>query len=206
MARDDEPSDDSDDRWRHTLHSILPRMQRGERPSEAQLDEAFGKHIGWLGRRCTAELRGFGRQVVEEAVQDTLLIAWARLCVLEYRDQGKPFRVWLGAIALNVCRNLRTKRCDSLSADGLLEPGSGEDSALSQVLRQERLDRLGSVAEAVLSPEEQEIFLLRYLHEYSHEQIAEYMGFEHKDRVRVALQRILRRLRAGLRPEPPDEE
>ena len=50
--------------------SILPRMQRGERPSEAQLDEAFGKHIGWLGRRCTAELRGFAAEF-DSVVFDT---------------------------------------------------------------------------------------------------------------------------------------
>jgi RNA polymerase sigma factor (sigma-70 family) len=190
----------SDREGLHTLHSVLSRVRNGEDGTDDpelahKLDAAFGKYVGWLTQRCASELRRFGPQEVEEAVAETLFIAWRRLP--EYRGEGR-FRTWLGGIAFYVCRDLRTKRRDALTEDGLVELASPEASVLAGLLREERENLVRAAAEAVLDAQEQEVVELWYVHEYPHDQIAEMMRFDDKDKVRVTLKRCKYQLKNEL--------
>jgi RNA polymerase sigma factor (sigma-70 family) len=190
----------SDTERLHTLHSVLSRVKDGEDGREDpelahKLDAAFGKYVAWLTGRCASELRHFGPQEVEEAVAETLCIAWRRLP--EYRGEGR-FRTWLGGIAVHVCRGVRRKSREVLTEDGLVEPASPEASVLAGLLREERENLVRAAAEAVLDAQEQEVVELWYVHEYPHDQIAEMMGFDDKDKVRVTLKRCKYQLKNEL--------
>lgn len=177
----------------HTLGSVLSRLPDVHKdPALAdRLDHAFGKHVAWLRSVCTRELWGFSPAEVEETVQDVLVTAWQKLPA--YRGEGR-FRTWLAGIARNLCRNLRRKKRDALSEDGLMEATSAEWSVLDGMLHDERDRIIQEAAAAVLDPTEQEVVELRYVQELDRAQIAERMGFEKKDEVRVVLQRCKRHL------------
>lgn len=184
----------------HTLHGVLTRLQLGERGTDPdlqrQLDGAFSRHVSWLKRQVAAhELRGFDEAQVEEVVQETLLVAWRELP--GYRPE-REFRIFLRSIAVRLCSNLRRRRRDALTADGIVEVASPERSLLDQLDDRQRNETVWRAARAVLSPADQQIAYLRYVLDYGNADIAAKLGVSDTDQIRVALQRLHRQLKAEL--------
>lgn len=179
----------------HTLAGVLSRVQQGERGTDpelaAQLSRAFAKHEGAIRKLCRRELWGLPEPVVEETVQDVLLEAWNKIG--EYRPE-RPFRVFLFAIASFKCRGVRRKRRDVLSEDGLVEVADEQASVLSRLADEERDALVEQAAKNVLDDREQEIAHLRWVLDYSYEQIGEHAGLATLNDVRAALVRCKRKL------------
>jgi RNA polymerase sigma factor (sigma-70 family) len=193
----------------HTLHGVLTRLQLGERDTDPdlqrQLDGAFSRHVAWLKRQVSQhELRGFAEAQVEEVVQETLLIGWRELP--RYRPE-REFRIFLRSIAVRLCSNLRRRRRDALTADGIVEVTSPERSLLDQLDDRQRNEVVWRAARTVLTPSDQQIAYLRYVLDYSNADIASKLGVTDVDQIRVALQRLHRQLRTEvhkrLREAPP---
>lgn len=190
----------------HTLAHVLERLRAGasrDDPAlQLKLNEAFGKHEARLRAFCRAELTRFPQQVVDEVVQDVLLEAWAKLP--EYRPDAR-FASFLFGVAANKCANIRRKRHDVLTEDGLIELASVERDLLDRLADKDRDDLVEAAARAVLDATEQEVVQLRWVLDYPLDEIADLVGLADADAVRVALQRcrrrmqreIHRRLRAG---------
>lgn len=145
---------------------------------------------------CRAEARGLTDARVDELVQDTLEIVWAKL--EEYDSNGAPFEAWVRGIAINVCRNARRKRVDLLTEDGVIE---ATDTSYDVVRRMQRDQRHALLVHAIdrgLSGIEQDVLFHRYIHEMSRSRIAELLGLEDADAVRVLLIRARRHLKAAI--------
>src|SRR6185436_13748079 len=179
----------------HTLASVLSRIQGGRLEGDPELarklDVAFGKHEAQLHRFCAKELRGVSPAETEEVVQDVLLEAWSKLD--GYRPE-RPFRAFLWAIASNKCANVRRKRRDVLSEDGLFDPGDEVPNVLGKLADADRDAIVDEAANRVLDQSEQEVIHLRWVLDYPNEDIAEQMGMGSPDEVRVVVQRSKRRL------------
>ena len=179
----------------HTLASVLSRIQAGGVASDPEvarkLDAAFGKHEARLHRFCARELRGVSAAEVEEVVQDVLLEAWSKLD--GYRPE-RPFRAFLWAIASKKCANLRRKRRDVLTEDGLFDPGDEAPNVFATLADADRDAIVDEAANRVLDASEQELIHLRWVLDYPNEDIAEQMGMASADEVRVVVQRSKRRL------------
>jgi RNA polymerase sigma-70 factor, ECF subfamily len=179
----------------HTLAGVLSRLQGGDaRPDPelaAQLDRAFDKHHASLARYVGRELRGFPAEVVEEVVQDVLLQAWQGLP--SYRPD-QPFRAFLWGIAARKCANVRRKKRDLLSEDGVVDPTAGDAPLIGRLADAERDELVRRAAANVLGPDDQEIVQLRWVLDYPLDDIADQLGFGSSDEVRVALQRCKRRM------------
>jgi RNA polymerase sigma-70 factor (ECF subfamily) len=163
----------------------------GDAELARKLDVAFGKHEAQLHRFCAKELRGVSVAEVDEVVQDVLLEAWSKLD--GYRPE-RPFRAFLWAIASNKCANVRRKRRDVLSEDGLFDPGDETPNVLSKLADADRDAIVDEAANRVLDASEQEVIHLRWVLDYANEDIAEQMGMASTDAVRVVVQRSKRRL------------
>jgi RNA polymerase sigma-70 factor (ECF subfamily) len=179
----------------HTLASVLSRIQAGRLDGDAELarklDVAFGKHEAQLQLFCAKELRGVSAAEVDEVVQDVLLEAWSKL---EGYRPDRPFRAFLWGIALKKCANVRRKRRDVLSEDGLFDPGDEAPNVLGTLADAERDAIVDEAANRVLDASEQEVIHLRWVLDYPNEDIAEQMGMASTDEVRVVVQRSKRRL------------
>jgi RNA polymerase sigma factor (sigma-70 family) len=179
----------------HTLASVLSRIQAGRIEGDPELarklDIAFGKHEAQLHRFCARELRGVSGAEAEEVVQDVFLEAWSKLD--GYRPE-RPFRAFLWGIASKKCANLRRKRRDVLSEDGLFDPGDEAPNVLTTLADADRDAIVEEAANRVLDASEQEVIHLRWVLDYPNEDIAEQMGMASADEVRVVVQRSKRRL------------
>jgi RNA polymerase sigma-70 factor (ECF subfamily) len=188
----------------HSLAGALTPAQLGQRTGNHEvgrkLDDAFTRGAAWVRERLRAELRGLGDAVVDEVTQDTLAHAWASIA--DYRPDYK-FRSWLWSIARYKAANERRRRCNKLRHDGVLDdvPSPGAD-ALDALEDEERSVRLGAVARRVLDPRDQEIAELRYALDLDVAEIAARLGLPGEE-VRVALQRIVRRLKRALGAADP---
>ncbi|MEZ4241772.1 MAG: sigma-70 family RNA polymerase sigma factor [Myxococcota bacterium] len=182
----------------HTLAGVLTLLRAGGRGApdlEARLNHAFAKHEGRLRHFCRRELRGFPPERVDEVVQDVLLEAWNKLP--DYRPSAR-FRAFLWTIAAYKCANVRRKRADLLTDDGIVELSDGEPSPLQRLTDEERNALVERAAVAVLDVQEQEIAYLRWVLDYPLETIAELLGLDGANTVRVALQRCKRRMQKEL--------
>lgn len=178
-----------------TLNGVLSKLKAGARPEDdpelaRRLDAAFARHQERLRSHVGRELRGFPPQQIEETLQDVLLTAWKRLP----EHDGRHFRAWLLAIASGHCANVRRKKRDALTDDGLFDPGDEVGSVYAALRREERERLFQAAASRVLEPRDQEVLYMRYELELPSDEIARLVGFAHPDEVRVTLQRCRRRL------------
>jgi len=180
----------------HTLTGVLSRIQRGEQGTDPdlarRLDLAFEKHEHQLRLHCRGELRGFPETVVEEVVQDVLLEAWIKLPAYQPREH---FRAFLWRIASLKCANVRRKRRDLLTEDGLLEVGSEERTVIARLYEEERNALVDEAAKNVLDDVDQELVHMRWTLDLPLADIAEQLGLPDDNAARVRLQRCKRRMR-----------
>jgi RNA polymerase sigma-70 factor (ECF subfamily) len=189
MSHRDEPSVD-------TVSIILERIQRSDDSQvTARAAERLLRRAEPIARVvCRTEARSLPESHLDELVQDTLELVWRRLPTLEQNDR---FDSWVRGIARHVCANARRRRKDVLTEDGVLEATSPERDAL-RLLRQEERERVLNEAIAQLEQSDQDVLYHRYIHHLERDRIAEVLGLEDAEAVRVVLQRASRRLRAEL--------
>lgn len=194
---DDEQAPDREDR--HTLAGVVTRLRDGGPPDDPafgdRVNRAFAKHVRMIRHVVRKELLGYPPEQIEDVVQEVFTIAWSKLCEA---DPGPKFKYWLIGIANGVSVNVRRKRRDLLTADGILDPESQEATLVTRMVQEERDAFVRAVAREVLSAEDQEIAELRYMMSYSHKQIAEILGLADVKEVRVAIQRIGRQMKRAL--------
>lgn len=175
-----------------TLTGVLSRLHLGpdDPVLRGRLDAAFSKHHVALRANVRRELRGFSEEQVEDTVQEVLLVAWNKLP----EHDGRHFKAWLFAIANRVCANVRRKRREVLSEDGLFDPGSEVESVYARLRRDERERLFQDAARRVLDARDQEIVYMRFELDLPAEEIARTAKLADVDEVRVILQRSKRRL------------
>jgi RNA polymerase sigma-70 factor (ECF subfamily) len=123
----------------------------------AELDRLFAAHEARIYRLC-CRMTGNPEQA-RELTQESLLVAWRSI---DRFDGEARFGTWIYGIARNLCLNSLRRRGELLTADGVLEVGSPEADALSQLQSAEREALLSEVT-AGLTAEEQEAIWLRYV-------------------------------------------
>ena len=133
-----------------------------------------------------------------ELTQETFLVAYQRLA--EFRGESR-FLTWVYGIARNKCRNARSRRRELLVEDGVVDPSDATLGVLSGLRQAEREATLHRVANAILTPLEQEAVHLRYVEGLSQEHITEVLQLENATGGRGLLQRCRRKLSRGLRQE-----
>lgn len=144
---------------------------------------------------CRRHLPGASAERIEDVVQETLEIVWRRLST--FNGEGK-FESWVRGIARNVCAGNRRKRTEILSVDGELDPQDSDLDALRTLQRHEREAVVTAAIQASLDGVEQDVLYHRHLHGLDRERIAELVGLDSADEVRVVLQRAQRRLKSEL--------
>lgn len=145
---------------------------------------------------CRAEARGLTDARIEELVQDTLEIVWAKRD--EFDGHLGNFDAWVRGIAQNVCRNARRKRVDLLTEDGVIEDTDVNYDVLRRMHREQRQAILTHAIERGLSGVERDVLFHRYIHEMSRAQIASLVGLTGSDAVRVVLIRARRHLEQAI--------
>lgn len=177
----------------HTLAGVWSRIRETDRTPtlEAKLGEAFAKHADKLLAYCRRELRGLPEELAQETTQDVLLEAWNKLPTYE---PVAPFRSFLWAIARLKCANVRRKRRDRLTEDGVVDPESEAASALAGLEYAERNALIEEAARNVLDAREQDVVQLRWVQDYPYDEIIELLGIADREAVRITLVRCKRRL------------
>ena len=136
----------------------------------AGLEEAYDKYAVPLYSYCRSMLREPADAA--DAVQDTFLVAMAKLRQL--RDRTR-FRPWLYAVARNEClRRLRATR----SISGLDEAGEMPAQPTEPGAAAERAELQALVRDAVdgLNPAERDVILLSLGHDLHGDELAEALG------------------------------
>jgi RNA polymerase sigma-70 factor (ECF subfamily) len=137
--------------------------------------EAFGELYDlYFGRIYAYIYRKTGdRQAAEDLTSDTFMKALAN--IKTYRYTGQPFAAWLYRIASNVVTDYyRARKVTAPLDEGLQIPATGtspEEAAL-------RLDDQQAVARAIqtLSPDQQDVILLRFSGGLKLKEIAQVVG------------------------------
>jgi RNA polymerase sigma-70 factor (ECF subfamily) len=159
-----------------------------------RVDALFAAHQGVILAVCR---RSVGDpQRAAELAQETLLRGYQKLD--SFRGESS-FRTWLVGIARGECANAVRKRREVLTEDGVLDTADDEATVLSRLRRLEREALVRDAAEAVLTPEEQEVVHLRYVEHVPVEQIGALLGLREDSGARGVLQRVKRKLGRELR-------
>ena len=145
---------------------------------------------------CDEKLRGWCRRNVgdveqaDELWQDAKLTAWEKRESFEGRSK---FCTWMIEIAKYKLWNLRRKRKDVLTEDGILDDDEPGITALKELRRDER-EAFVLECVASLDPVEQEVAFLRYGDEMPLEQIDALVDIKIASGSRGVLQRVKRKL------------
>jgi RNA polymerase sigma-70 factor, ECF subfamily len=182
-------------------HDVLGRYQRalaqGVEPGATtaeELNALFGAHWDHIYFVC---LRFMGdEERAGDLAQDTMLRAFDRLH--QYHNQGS-FRSWLYCIARSLCFKALKRRTEPLLDDGVVERSSPEASALKAMHRHQREELVRDAIGAVLTPDEQEVFYLRYVEHVPQSRITALLELDPQGGARVILQRCRRKLQRELR-------
>lgn len=156
---------------------LLQRIKDGDISS---LDELVALYYPGILRYCLWHTQN--RQAAEDATQETFLKTIRHLDA--YVHRGK-FRAYIYKIAAHVCIDLSRKRVAEQLPDDL----SKYDSRLEQI--ETEADFVSMLR--CLPSEQQEVVLLRFVHELKIREIAEVAGVPMRtvqSRLRSALQRI----------------
>jgi len=176
------------------------RAAAGDAEAAAGLDQAiealFSAHHDQVYAVCRRLVND--SEQARELTQETFLVAYQRLA--EFRGESR-FLTWVYGIARNKCRNARSRRRELLVEDGVVDPSDATLGVLSGLRQAEREATLHRVANAILTPLEQEAVHLRYVEGLSQEHITEVLQLENATGGRGLLQRCRRKLSRGLRQE-----
>lgn len=165
---------------------ILTMMKAGDQEGLKRLQERYGN----LTRYVVRGVLGDGRDV-EECVSDVFLRAWEKIGQYD-PDKGR-LSTWLTAVARNAALN--KKKGIGAVSEPLEESCAAVPSPEEALLRQERVERLRSVIQA-LPRQEQILCYRKYYYMQSTAQIAAELGLTER-----AVEGRLYRLRQKLRKQ-----
>jgi RNA polymerase sigma factor (sigma-70 family) len=189
-----------EDLMHHDTDSVAAVLRMIGEGSESVAGRAADRILRRAEPTARAACRGHGRGLpdarIEELVQDTLFVVWSRIG--DFEPEGPRFEAWVRGIAVNVCRNAKRKHTDLLTEDGVLEATDPAQGVLRVLQRAQRQAMVTAAIETALEGVEQDVLYHRYCHDLAREQIAELLGLESADAVRVVLVRARRRLRTAL--------
>lgn len=180
---------------------LVQAVLRGDRRQFAGLVQRYQRDIYNLAYRST-----HNRQDAEDITQEVFLRAFRSLA--RY-DETRPFRSWLYAIAVNVCRDW-ARRQASRPREAPLEGSAGEEAGRSpelpadgplpaEVAAARDMQRQVQAALMELDPEYRLLVILFYVRGMSQAEIAEVTGLP-LTVVKNRLYRARQRLRAILAP------
>jgi RNA polymerase sigma-70 factor (ECF subfamily) len=160
-----------------------PALDRPNQPQDEQLlverakrdPEAFGRlYDTYFGKIYAYVYRKTGdRQAAEDLTADTFMKALAN--IKGYRYTGQPFAAWLYRIAANVVTDHYRSRRVAAPLDDSLQVAGTEGNPEAVALH---LDDQQAVARAIqtLSPDQQDVILLRFSGGLKLKEIAEVVG------------------------------
>jgi RNA polymerase sigma factor (sigma-70 family) len=182
---------------------LVELARRGDRDAAAELLESHELMVFRVCRRLLP--RG---EDVEGAVQDTMLRALKNLAA--FSGQGS-FGGWLGAIAVNLCRDrLRRRRLvpflaleapDDESPDPLAVIPSSEPGPERVAMARQAVERLRTEL-GRLPRRQEEVFVLRFFAGLDLEGIAQALAVD-VGTVKTHLHRAVRRVRAAVEEAKP---
>jgi len=185
-------------RERQAPDDVQLLVERAKRDPEAfgeLYDSHFDRIYAYIYRKTG------DRQIAEDLTSETFMKALAH--IQGYRYTGQPFAAWLYRIAANaVTDHFRSRRVTTSLDEGLQLPDRGtspEEAAL-------RLDDQQAVARAIqsLSPDQQDVILLRYSSDMKLRDIGQVIG-KTEGAVKALMFRALNSLKgklteSGVRP------
>ena len=127
----------------------------------------------------------------EDLTEQTFLKAWE--AIGRFREQGVPFSAWLFRMAHNLVIDHHRTSHEALPLDDLIDADDGQPAPDDVVAR--RLD-VQTLRNAIvrLTPEQQEVIILRFIQGMSHGEVAASMG-KHEGAIRGLQHRALEALR-----------
>ena len=188
-----------------TIVRVIGRLKSDAPQSPAAAAEADRvlRRLEPVARRtCRACAGNLPADRVEDLVQETLLVAWRRLPDFEPTlgpngNRGALER-WVKQIARFTCANARREHRETLTEDGVVDMADPAIGALAWLGREERDEVVRVAIERSLTGDEQDVVYHRHVHGMERAAIAELLGLQDANAVRVVLQRAHRRLQAGL--------
>jgi len=126
----------------------------------------------------------------EDLTEQTFLKAWEAM--RRYREQGVPFAAWLFRLAHNLVIDFHRTRHEAAPLDDLRDAEDGQITP--EDLAAVRLD-IDTLRQAILqlTPEQQQVVLLRFVQGLNHSEVATIMG-KNEGAVRGLQHRALRAL------------
>ncbi|MBX3443570.1 MAG: sigma-70 family RNA polymerase sigma factor [Planctomyces sp.] len=190
-------SDHSDESQASVLRPLLDRARQGDIAAQ---EELFAKCRNYIALVARAQVESWMRTKVDasDLVQQTLLEAYRGFQNFQGRSEGE-WLAWLRQIlthnAQDFIRQLRTEKRGGGAIERSLSPGDDSGSFFAEPAADEATpsqlvsarEREIAVADAIarLSPDHQEVIILRNLQRLPFEEIAERMG-----RTRPAVQML----------------
>lgn len=147
-------------------HNLIQRAKKGEKECFGQL---YDHYITPIYRFVLVKVNS--KAEAEDLTHEVFLSAWQN--IKGYKHKGFPFSSWLYQIARNkVIDHYRTKKIhtsfDSLDEDILKIVGVAEE-------KMDKMLNLEKVKEAIakLSPEQQDVVIMKFVEDLSNEEIAQ---------------------------------
>jgi RNA polymerase sigma-70 factor (ECF subfamily) len=138
----------------------------------------------------------------EDLTESVFIKVWEALP--GYRSMGLPLSSWIFRIAHNIVVDFHRKKGNETISleekDEWVDPGQAEQGPLSQVIAKENISRL-SKAILMLSEEQQQVIVLRFLEGMSHKEIGRIIG-KHDGACRMIQLRAIDTLTRLLSDEP----
>lgn len=173
-------------------------------PTESELiQRAIGRDAGAFGELYRQNLTRIYRYIyyrigqssdAEDLTEQTFLKAWE--AIDRFRDQGVPFSAWLYRLAHNLIIDFRRTSHEAAPIEDLQEMEAAQ-RPLDELAAGRIEEREVLLAIARLTPEQQQVIILRFIQGMSHADVAAILG-KNEGAVRVVQHRALQALHALL--------
>lgn len=167
------------------LHSdsvLWKRFKEGDRPAFAALYDRYIQELLTYGYRVTSD-----RQLIRDAIQDLFLHLWTSRENLSDTDSVRYYL--FRCLRNSLVKTLRHEQLQSGLAEACFHLPAPEPDETDQ----EQILRLQAAIQR-LSPREQEVIQLRYVHNFSVQEVADLLGITNQS-VRNTQYRALEHLR-----------
>jgi RNA polymerase sigma-70 factor (ECF subfamily) len=137
----------------------------------------------------------------EDVAEDLMQELFIRLSNSRALDNAQNRDAYARRCAINLAFDWRQrKRQDALPLDGICEPASNDNSPLAKLIQKEELEE---VLDAIgkLTGQSREAFIMRYIEQYSNEEIAKDVG-KQPHQVRALCSRAMGQLRDLVNGKP----
>jgi len=153
------------------LESEDKLIKQAKKGDEGAFGRLYDRYIGQIYRFVLVKVNG--KAEAEDLTHDVFLSAWQNL--KGYRDQGHPFSSWLYQIARNrVIDHYRTKKAHASieeTDEELFKVVGVVENTLETRLTMEKIKS----ALARLSPDQQDVIMMKFVEDLSNEEIAKAM-------------------------------